>query len=239
MSKDAFERFSQFAYTGEYSIPKTKKRNTEMRVLNSPSSPHATKATRGRYRSEASASTAGVLQKQLGTNEPTRTKPISLKNDNVILDDSEEEVKYQSLSAKEIRARLSAPRPQEFNASSKMWSALSHSRGLTYSRATNFKRKAIGVVLNGVSCLARPDSGSDRNIMTEDCAKACGVPIMRGENDKGLFKLGTGKCISSIGRAYVPLNLLGDNTSKEYCWFDVLAKCPVPLIIGLEFVQKI
>jgi hypothetical protein len=51
--------------------------------------------------------------------------------------------------------------------------------------------------------------------------------------------LGTGKCISSIGRAYVPLNLLGDNTSKEYCWFDVLAKCPVPLIIGLEFVRKI
>jgi hypothetical protein len=249
VSKDTFERFAQFAYTGDYSIPKTEKRNTEMGVLDSPSSSHATNATRRRHGSEASASTAGALQNQLGTNEQTRTKTISVKNINVILGDSEEEVntphfhhdqyQYHTLSTGGIRACLLAPRPHIINASSKIGSAPSHSWDRTYSRATNFKRKAIKVVLNGVSCLARPDSGSDRNIMTEACAKEYGVSIMRGENDKGLFKLGTGKYISSVGRAYVQLNLLGDVKSKQYCWFDVLAKCAVPVIIGLEFVQKI
>jgi len=59
VSKDTFERFSQFAYTGDYSIPKTEKRNIEG-VLTPPSSPHAatvSSLTRGRHGSEASAST--------------------------------------------------------------------------------------------------------------------------------------------------------------------------------------
>jgi hypothetical protein len=59
VSKDTFERFSQFAYTGDYSIPKTEKRNTDG-VLTPPSSPYATTVssiTRGRHGSEASAST--------------------------------------------------------------------------------------------------------------------------------------------------------------------------------------
>lgn len=55
VSKDTFERFSQFAYTGDYSIPKTEKRNTEG-VLTPPSSPAATVSsiTRGRMGSISS-----------------------------------------------------------------------------------------------------------------------------------------------------------------------------------------
>jgi hypothetical protein len=59
VSKDTFERFSQFAYTGDYSIPKTEKRNTGG-VFTPPSSPYAatvSSITRGRHGSEASAST--------------------------------------------------------------------------------------------------------------------------------------------------------------------------------------
>lgn len=108
-----------------------------------------------------------------------------------------------------------------------------------YVKASDYKRKAIQVVLNGKAYFARPDSGSDRNIMTEAFARDCGAKIQRGKDDWGLFKIGTGQCIQSIGRALVPLKLLVGGESEEHCWFHILPKCPVPLIVGAEFLRKI
>jgi hypothetical protein len=181
---------------------------------------------------------AKELQKQLERTSPGQTTPktISPKDVDLIYHESEECVNTPLFLEKFVTID-SSERPLKYNLLSYAWGRTFIGR--TFSKATHFKRKALEVVLNGVLCLARPDSGSDRNIMTEACAKEYGVSIMRGENDKGLFKLGTGKYISSIGRAYVPLSLLGDVQSKEYCWFDILAKCPVPVIIGLEFIRKI
>jgi hypothetical protein len=85
VSKDTFERFSQFAYTGDYSIPKTEKRNTEG-VLTPPSSPAATVSsiTRGRKGSVSSTtqgrngseekSTQPLFDNELGR-EPVIDKP--------------------------------------------------------------------------------------------------------------------------------------------------------------------
>jgi hypothetical protein len=171
-----------------------------LNVLTSPSSLHATNATRGRHRVEASASTTGSVQKQVQSNEQITPKPMTQMDI------------YRRY--KESVTRVG-------------------------DRVANFKRKAIEVVLNGVSSFAFPDTGSDRNIMTEAFAKECGVSILRGESDKVLLQLGDGKTISSIGRAYVPLILPGDKKSKENCWFDILATCPVPLILGFEFLRKI
>jgi hypothetical protein len=108
-----------------------------------------------------------------------------------------------------------------------------------YMKATDYKRKAIQVVLNGKVYFARPDSGSDRNIMTEAFAGDCGAKVQGGKDNTGLFKMGTGQCIQSIGRALVPLTLLTGEESEEHCWFHILPKCPMPLIMGAEFLRKI
>jgi len=62
ISSDTFERFTQFAYTGDYSIPRAEKRSTpektEINGHNHPSSPKAPNGIPRRNGSEASASTS-------------------------------------------------------------------------------------------------------------------------------------------------------------------------------------
>jgi hypothetical protein len=108
----------------------------------------------------------------------------------------------------------------------------------SHSRVMNSIRKALRCSIGGSTCFARPDSGSDRDIITETFTADNGILVQRGEADKSIFKLGSGKLIQSLGRALVPLRIFGDSQSIEHRWFDVIAKCPVPLILGLDFIRK-
>ncbi|KAE8448612.1 hypothetical protein EG329_009037 [Mollisiaceae sp. DMI_Dod_QoI] len=109
-----------------------------------------------------------------------------------------------------------------------------------YLKTAGFRRKAVRVLVNGRECFARPDSGSDRNIMTEAVAKEYGLEIQRGKLDRSTFKLGNSQYIQSTGRTLVPLKVLdGDSRADKSCWFHVLSKCSVPVIMGFDFVRKI
>lgn len=108
----------------------------------------------------------------------------------------------------------------------------------SHSQAMNKTRKALRCSIGDSTCFSRPDSGSDRDIITETFAADNGILVQRGEADKSIFKLGSGKLIQSVGRALVPLRIFGDSQSIEHRWFDVLAKSPVPLILGLDFIRK-
>lgn len=105
-------------------------------------------------------------------------------------------------------------------------------------RAKEYKRKAIQLVVKGITCFARPDSGSDRNIITAAFAKDHNVEIQRGKDDKDLFVMGNGQHMRSIGKALIPCSLLGGESHESY-WFHVMSKCSVPIIMGLEFLHKI
>jgi hypothetical protein len=125
VSKETFERFVQFAYTGDYSIPKPEKRNatmklekTEMSVPTHPSLPSAPNGIRRRNGSEASASTvephdrsASVFDNELGR------EPVPEKVD----DDSECILNYPNPSKKhrkkkkkkgKIEIKASLPEPE-------------------------------------------------------------------------------------------------------------------------------
>lgn len=87
-------------------------------------------------------------------------------------------------------------------------------------------------------CFARPDTGSDRNIMTAAFAKEHNIHILQNEEDQDTFMMGNGQYTKSIGKALVPCKLLG-TMSTESLWFHVMAKCSAPLIMGLEYLSKI
>jgi hypothetical protein len=111
----------------------------------------------------------------------------------------------------------------------------------TYSKRAGFKRKAVRILFNGRETFARPDSASDHNIITEAFAVEHGIPVQRGETDQNVFQLGNGQYVKSLGRVKVPIKVLGGNrriSNEEYQWFDVLQKCPVPLILGMGFIEK-
>lgn len=50
-----------------------------------------------------------------------------------------------------------------------------------------FTRKALPIVLNGRRCISRPDTGSEKNIMTEEFAKEHGISVQRLESDEDTF----------------------------------------------------
>lgn len=109
----------------------------------------------------------------------------------------------------------------------------------SYTKATSYARKVVRILLNGTEVLASPDTGSGKDIISENLALEHRIPIQRGKNDKEYFKLGNGTYVRSVGRAYVPMSLLGLEKSQERRCFYVLAKCAVPLILGMELIQKI
>ncbi|KUJ16320.1 uncharacterized protein LY89DRAFT_719065 [Mollisia scopiformis] len=114
-----------------------------------------------------------------------------------------------------------------------------HAQKRTYSKATDFKRKAIQLLIKGKICSARPDTGSDRNIITEAFAKEHNIKIQQREEDKDVFVVGNGQYTRSVGKALVSCALFGGSESEQSLWFHVMAKCSAPIIMGREFLRKI
>jgi hypothetical protein len=91
VSKETFERFVQFAYTGDYSIPKTEKRNTaiklekaEMSVPAHPSSPSGPNGIRRRNNSHESGEASTVEPRNRlvpAFDNEMRREPVSEKFD--------------------------------------------------------------------------------------------------------------------------------------------------------------
>jgi len=109
----------------------------------------------------------------------------------------------------------------------------------TYSKVVGFKRKAVHIMFNGHDTFARPDTASDQDIMTEAFANKNGISVQRSEADQSLFLLGDSNYVKSVGKARVPIRLFGSDFNEEFRWFHVLKKCPVPVILGMNFVEKI
>lgn len=111
----------------------------------------------------------------------------------------------------------------------------------TYSKIASFKRKAVRILFNGKETFARPDTASDQNIITEAFANEHGIPIHTSTSHQSVLGLGNGTYVTTLGRAKVPIKVLGGDrtiSKEEYQWFDVLRRCPVPLILDLNSSKK-
>ncbi|KAK8002564.1 hypothetical protein PG989_002283 [Apiospora arundinis] len=80
--------------------------------------------------------------------------------------------------------------------------------------------------------------------MREDWACDHKLKIRRTPSDRRkLFELGNGGSVRAVGRVYVKVAILraapssmGPRKRKE--WFYVFEKCPVPVILGMPFLEK-
>jgi len=100
------------------------------------------------------------------------------------------------------------------------------------------RRKVLRVLIKNKTHLACPDSGSAKNIMSEALASECNLKIHRSPKDIKQFELGNGKCISSVGRARVPIGLIGNTLGRKKRWFYIFSVCPVPLVLGMPFLEE-
>ena len=95
-------------------------------------------------------------------------------------------------------------------------------------------RKASCVIMGGTECFACPDSGSDKNIMSEEFCRSKQLEIRAGAGDKKLFELGNGEYIKSVRCVRISCALTRGHLPKTKTWFYILEKCAFPLIIGRQ-----
>ncbi|KAK8067061.1 hypothetical protein PG997_013808 [Apiospora hydei] len=105
-------------------------------------------------------------------------------------------------------------------------------------------RRALAISINNHKEKACPDSGSSENIMREDWACDHKLKIRRTPRDRRrVFELGNGKSVRAVGRVYVNVEITRAAPSslqprKRKVWFYVFEKCPVPIILGMPFLES-
>lgn len=100
------------------------------------------------------------------------------------------------------------------------------------------KRKVLRVLIDRHEQLACADSGSEKNIISKELADDLNFSIRKGPKDIKRFELGNGKFVYSVGRVHIPVKLLGSSFGRKKRWYHVLQNYPVPLILGMPFLQE-
>jgi hypothetical protein len=84
-----------------------------------------------------------------------------------------------------------------------------------------------------------PDTGPEKNMMSESFASLQNFEIYRGPEDLKDFELGSGKSVRSVGRVRVSIQLPGITLQKAKRWFYVFENCPVDIILGMNSCKKL
>lgn len=120
----------------------------------------------------------------------------------------------------------------------KCWMRETKTTPRMFKSAKNYRRKVVVMHLNDTPCFARPDTGSDRNIITAAFAAELGVEIHSSLCGAEHFVMGNGQYTVSIGKAFVACRLPGRH-DDQYYWFHVMAKCSDPVILGFDFIREV
>lgn len=119
----------------------------------------------------------------------------------------------------------------------------------TYNQSTGNRdvknlRKALAISINSHEVKACPDSGSSENVMREDWASNHNLKIRRTPRDRRkLFELGNGKLVRAAGRACANVEISRaarspSRSRKRRVWFYIFENCPVPIILGMPFLES-
>ncbi|KAE8441296.1 hypothetical protein EG329_005526 [Mollisiaceae sp. DMI_Dod_QoI] len=106
------------------------------------------------------------------------------------------------------------------------------------SIVTENRRKVLRVLIKAKEHIACPDSGSEKNIMSEALAIDQALYIRRRSKDIKKFELGSGKFIWSTGRVRVVVQLPGLALRHSKFLFYTFKTCPVPLVLGMSFLAE-
>ncbi|KFY99854.1 hypothetical protein V500_01251 [Pseudogymnoascus sp. VKM F-4518 (FW-2643)] len=125
----------------------------------------------------------------------------------------------------------------------KQQKAIGSSRRNPYASTLNTKprenrRKILRIQINNEDHFACPDSGSEKNIISKAYAIEHGLRIRRRAKDKKRFEVGNGDAVWSIGRVSETVGLPGSPLWQKKRQFYVLENCPVPLVMGMEFLRE-
>ena len=108
---------------------------------------------------------------------------------------------------------------------------------LTSLIPTENRRKVLRVLIKRKECIACPDSGSEKNIISEALAVERKLTISRRSKDIQPFELGNGEFVWSVGRVRTKVQVPGLPLWKKLNFY-VFNKCPWPLVLGVPFLPR-
>ena len=85
---------------------------------------------------------------------------------------------------------------------------------------------------------ARPDSGSEENIITIDLAQSLNLKVDRAPDCQKDFRIANGKMVKALGRTMVNCCFTKDPEVELCCFFYVFQFCISPLIMGMAFLDE-
>ena len=94
------------------------------------------------------------------------------------------------------------------------------------------------MIIDGISCVSRADSGSEDNAMRVDMVQELGLNVDNDEKYQREFRIGNGKIIKSLGTVHAICSFANDQNLLLSCVFYVFASLVCPLLMGMAFLDQ-
>ena len=99
------------------------------------------------------------------------------------------------------------------------------------------RRLELPVGINGIQHSSIADTGAAENIMDLETVHKLGLPLSTRPESILKFSLCDGRVVRSIGKTVAQVTFVKGKPTPTQCFFYVLEKCAVPLIMGKKFLE--
>ena len=100
------------------------------------------------------------------------------------------------------------------------------------------RRLELPVGINGIQHSSIADTGAAENIMDLETVHKLGLPLSTRPESILKFSLCDGRVVRSIGKTVAQVTFSKGKPTPTQCFFYVLEKCAVPLIMGKKFLES-
>lgn len=96
----------------------------------------------------------------------------------------------------------------------------------------------LPMIIHGSTIIARPDSGSEENIIAADVLSTLDLKMDTAPEHRKEFRVANGKSVWALGRIMVKCSFAKDRTLEFHCAFYVFKTLTSALIMGMAFLDE-
>lgn len=100
------------------------------------------------------------------------------------------------------------------------------------------QRMDLPMIIRNSTIIARPDSGSEENIIMIDLAQSLNLEVDRAPDCQKDFRIANGKMVKALGRTMINCCFVKEPMMELCCVFYVFQYCISPLIMGMAFLDE-
>lgn len=102
----------------------------------------------------------------------------------------------------------------------------------------SIRRVDLPMIIQGSTVIARPDSGSEENIIAADVLSTFDLKMDTAPEHRKEFRVANGKSVWALGRIMLKCSFANDRTLDFHCTFYVFKTLTSALIMGMAFLDE-